>query len=378
MHRDQTVELCKIPDFFPDLFRLTARGPMERGKLGGGARNSSSYFSIGGVTRGLKIQAETVKPMKLILYNQLSTHFSTMPGFLSEAATTPDSVEEVQSKLMETVGGLWEGAIERAPFLVAGILVLFATAVIVMIAKKVVKNTILKRIDSRESLQQLILRFVSILIWFFGFLIAAVVVFPGLDPAKALGGLGLLSVAVGLAFQDIFENFFAGILLLWKFPFENGDFIECEGIFGKVENIQIRMTTIRKTTGELVVVPNSFLFKNPVEVVTDQPIRRVNVTAGVGYGEDVGKSIEVIQKAVEACETVEKGQPIQVYASNFGASSVDIDVNWWTSSAPGKVRHSKGEIIIAIKAALDEAGIEIPFPYRTLTFAEPLSLVREE
>ncbi len=71
-----------------------------------------------------------------------------------------------------------------------------------------------------------------------------------------------MSVAVGIAFKDIFEIFFAGILLFWRNPFDNGDFIECEGVEGRIKRTEIRLTKIWKTNGELVVVPNSYLFKN--------------------------------------------------------------------------------------------------------------------
>jgi len=103
------------------------------------------------------------------------------------------------------------------------------------------------------------------------------VLFPGLTLSRALRALGLVSIAVGLAFKDIFENSFAGILLLWRFPFENGDYIECEGLEGRVEEILIRMTKIGKTTGEAVVVPNSFLFKISVNVLTDRGSRRITI-----------------------------------------------------------------------------------------------------
>jgi small-conductance mechanosensitive channel len=103
---------------------------------------------------------------------------------------------------------------------------------------------------------------------------------------------------------------------LWKFPFEPGGFVECGEIRGKVISTELRLTTIRSTTGELIVVPNAFLVGNPLEVLTDRDLRRVEITTGVAYGEDV-----------------EEG-------------------------------------IIALKSALAKAGMKIPFPYRTMTSAD--------
>jgi len=205
-------------------------------------------------------------------------------------------------------------------------------------------------------------------------LLAAIVVFPGLSPTKALGGLGLLSVAVGFACRDTFENFFAGMLMLWKYPFESGDFIRSGDIFGRVEQINIRMTLLRKVSGELLLVPNSKLFQNPTEVLTDRPMRRITVMTGVAYGEDLAAALTVIETAVTGCDTVIAGQPVQIFAHGFGDSSMDIEVTWWCDATPLGVRRSRSEIVVAVKAALDAAGIEIPFPYRTLTFAQPLPL----
>jgi len=88
----------------------------------------------------------------------------------------------------------------------------------------------------------------------------------------------------------------------------------------------------------------------------------------------VEEAIGVLKKALNNCELIDRSKPRDVLASNFGASSIDIDVLYWARSAPLDQRKSRSEVIIALKSALDEAGIEIPFPYRTMTFAEPLRI----
>ena len=236
----------------------------------------------------------------------------------------------------------------------------------------------MNRSELRGSLKILLRRFVSIGVWILGVLLAAMIIFPGLTPSKAIGAMGIASIAVGLAFKDIFENFFAGILLLWRFPFEKGDIIECEDILGTVENVALRMTEIRLLSGELVVCPNSFLFKNPVKVLTNKDVLRSNITVGIAYSEDVEKAVKTISEAVSNCSSVEQSREIQIVPTAFGSSSVDIEVYWWTDAHPKATRDSKAEIISSVKKALDNAGIEIPFPYRTLTFKEPLRLDRED
>ena len=288
-----------------------------------------------------------------------------------QSVSAPQNLGEVADSIQSTLLHIWSNFVDHIPYFLGGLIILLISWLITAALNRVGVR-LLRRSRLRQSLKDLIVRLVNIAVWVFGLLLTAMVIFPGLTPAKALGGLGLVSIAIGLAFKDIFENFFAGILILLRFPFEIGDYIECEGMLGEIEDVSMRMTKIRKTTGELVVLPNSFLFKNPVNILTNRNHRRVTVLAGVAYGEDVAEAVAVITKAVESCETVLKEQPIQVFPQAFGTSSIDIEVAWWTHPKPVDIRRSRGEVITAIKGALDAAGIEIPFPYRSLTFKEPL------
>ena len=265
----------------------------------------------------------------------------------------------------------------RFPFLVAGLSVLIFT----WIVSKLVGFALGKLLDSRKvlrsSLKDLIKQLSSITVWLLGILLATVVVFPGMTPAKALTVLGLGSVAIGFAFKDIFENFFAGVLILWRYPIEKGDFLQCGDVMGKVEQITIRNTMLRRTDGELVVVPNAQIFKSNVEILTSRPKRRVRITCGVAYGEDVDQAREVIREAVTACASISGPKSVEIFAKEFGDSSINFEVAWWTGATPLEIRESRDEVIASIKSALDKANIEIPFPYRTLTFADSLSLKGE-
>ncbi len=273
--------------------------------------------------------------------------------------------------LTSSIEALTRDFIAHLPHLATALLILAATWVAARVGRWAVEDA-LERFDIRDSLAELFRKMTVIGIWLGGFLLAAMVLFPDLTPAKLLAAVGLGSVAVGFAFKDTFENFLAGVLILWREPFKLGDFIESGGLEGKVEAINIRDTHIRQTDGQRVVLPNGFLFKNPVTVRTDLPVRRVRAACGIGYGEDVEQAREIIERAIRTCESVETDRPIQVYVKEFGSSSVDFDLTWWTESAPGDIRRSRDKALSAVKKALDEAGIEIPFPYRTLTFSEPL------
>ena len=268
-----------------------------------------------------------------------------------------------------SLNSMWEEFLGRSPLIIAALITLLLTWVVSKIVGRLLHFALQKR-KIRGGLKDLFYQLASIAVWIAGFLFAAVIAFPGMTPTKALSFLGLGTVAIGFAFKDIFENFFAGILILWGYPFDRGDVIKCGDDMGVVQEITIRNTLIRALSGELIVVPNAQLFKTSVEVLTNQKRRRVTLVCGVAYGEDVSQAHDVILEAVQGCDTVDQQKKVDVCASEFDDSSINFDVLWWTGSRPNEIRKSRDQVVKAIKVALDQAGIEIPFPYRTLTFGD--------
>ena len=114
----------------------------------------------------------------------------------------------------------------------------------------------------------LISRLVQTGIVILGFLIALSVVAPSFQAADLIKMLGIGSVAIGFAFQNILQNFLAGILALVSEPFQLGDLISVTGIEGNVEDIQACATVVTTKDGRQVVIPNAVLFTNPVAVAT--------------------------------------------------------------------------------------------------------------
>ncbi len=271
--------------------------------------------------------------------------------------------------LRDQLQDMGEGFVESLPSLAIAIFIVFLTWIVARFGARI-SDMIVGRTELRASLKTLIDTLVKLGVWLAGLFIAAIVVMPGLTAASLLAGLGIGAVAIGFAFQDIFENFLAGVLIMLREKMRIGDVIECEGITGKVEHITLRETHVRKLSGELTVVPNSILFKNPVEILTDDSQRRHEVVVGVSYDTKLDRAAEVIRQAVEDVEDVLASKGIDIFAQEFNSSSVDFLVRWWAGSTPRDGWESKDKVVRAVKAALDEAGIEIPFPYVTHTFKE--------
>lgn len=285
-------------------------------------------------------------------------------------------MEELTTTLASQIEQYGHAALDASPRLLAALLVLASTWAVASLIRIIIIRLGL-RLRLRRNLIDVLRMLAATAIWLGGILIALTVIFPTITPGRVLTTLGLSSLAVGFAFKDTFENFLAGILILLREPFRIGDHVECDDIEGQVEEITIRDTRIRRTDGQLVVMPNHELFQNPVTVRTDRELRRTTIMCGVAYGENVDEARAVIEDAVRRVDSVRNDvRDVEVFAHAFGASSIDFEVTWWTGSRPIDIRASRDQVVGAVKAALDEAGIEIPFPYSTLTFKEPLRLAR--
>lgn len=251
--------------------------------------------------------------------------------------------------------------IQMLPTLGISLLILMATWVVAKFAIRIA-DRITGRTHIREDLKQLLDTIVRLAIWLIGIVIALTVAIPSFTPAGAFAGLGVGALAIGFAFQDIFENFLAGVLIMLREKMRIGDLIECKEITGKVERITLRETHIRQLSNELTIVPNSVLFKNPVKILTDQVVRRDEIMVGVSYDCDLEDAQRVLREAVEALPNVSKDRPVIILARTLGESSVDFLVQWWATTTPRDMRLTRSEVVIAVMNALDAAGIEIPYP----------------
>ncbi|MFC6638134.1 mechanosensitive ion channel family protein [Sulfitobacter sediminilitoris] len=286
-------------------------------------------------------------------------------------ATLPDPL---RNQLEGYATGFWQ----VLPQLVLSVVFLVFVWAVAKVLSWVLPK-MLRRARMRRALVDVVMMLAIVGLWLFGVLIAVTIAFPTITPGRALTALGVGGVAIGFAFKDVFENFLAGVLLLIREPFSIDDYIDCENIEGQVEEITIRDTHVRQTDGQLVVAPNAMFFKNPVTIRTAKDVRRTTIICGVAYGEDVDAAREIIAKAVRDVDSVRDDvRDVEIFAQEFADSAINFEITWWTGSRPLDIRSSRDKVVAAVKRALDEAGVEIPFPYRTMTFKEPLSILGKD
>lgn len=269
-----------------------------------------------------------------------------------------------------------EAFLANLPQLAIAVFVLILTPLVSGIIRSIVSK-IMKRAKVRRALITLATNLIGIASWIIGVAIAVIIIFPSVTPAQFIAGLGLTSVAIGFAFKDVFENFLAGVIILAREKMQIGDVIECEGVYGRIENIWIRETHVRRVDGELVIVPNAFLFQNPLRIQTDAPDIRQELIVGVDYDTDLPTARDTLLGALESCTNVLKDKEMAVQCIAFGGSSIDFQMLWWCDSQPSSQRAAFDEVAFAVKAALDKAGITIPFPQSTVSFrpeAQPIHI----
>ncbi|MDN3440391.1 mechanosensitive ion channel [Psychrobacter sp. APC 3279] len=294
---------------------------------------------------------------------------TTLSAETAAQATTTDGL--TYQSILGSANEIWIGFVERIPYFVASIIVILIFWFLSIVFKKIVHKLLGSR-SRHQNLVKVFQRVGGALIFFIGFMIAMVIAVPGFTPAKLIGALGIGSVAIGFAFKDIFQNLLSGILLLISEPFRIGDQIVSGDYEGTVEDIKIRATTIKTYDGRQVVIPNSDLYTSALTVNTAYKQRRLQVAVGIGYEDDIEAAKAEIIKALDKIESVSKKATPSVIATGFGGSSIDLMVRWFIEDGTqaNKVA-SIHQVIVGIKTSLDAAGVNIPFPIRTIDLSDP-------
>lgn len=275
--------------------------------------------------------------------------------------------------IWNSIFGMVNAILYRLPYIVAGLLVFLLFLVVARLISRAI-NAAGQRTRLDLTLARLLGRLASLVIAILGVLVAAVVVFPAFQPGDLIAGLGLTSVAVGFAFKDVLQNFFAGILILWRKPFVVGDQIEFQDFDGTVEEINVRSTRIRTLDGERAVIPNGVIYTNSILVRTAYEQRRSSLIVGIGYRDSIEKARSAILSVLKKTEGVlsEPGPSVHVIA--LASSSVELKVLFWTRSQNAEVRLTGDRVTTGIKLALDEANIDMPYPHSVVLFHDKTGL----
>ena len=232
-----------------------------------------------------------------------------------------------------------------------------------------------KRYRLDGSIEQLLRNVVSVVIMAFG--VAAVLAQFGIQILSVIAGLGIVGIAVGFAAQETLSNFIAGVTLLIERPFRIGDWVEINGQTGKVREITLRTTRLRSRDNVVMAIPNASVASSDIVNYSAGGPLRVRIPVGIAYKESAKRAREVMLPVVRANEMVmtRLGLGPTVLMSELGDSSVNLDIYYWIEPDHIDVQpRISAEILEACKEALDDAGIEIPFPHLQLFIDEAKGL----
>ncbi len=188
----------------------------------------------------------------------------------------------------------------------------------------------------------------------------------GIAISPILGALGIAGIAVAFAFQDILENFVAGIILQVQRPFDRGDEIVAADHEGTVTAIDTRTITLISPDGETIRLPSAEVLKNPIINHSQHGRRRTTIMVGVDYDSDLDHVTAVALDALNQLDEVFAEPAPEVLVGEFGASSIDLAVRYWHEPSIDDEWASRDLAARAIAKAFRAEGITIPFPQRVV------------
>ena len=292
-------------------------------------------------------------------YNEIT--FSAT-GELSDAMVSSDALVAVMHNVVEN---LTHWVTDNAGGALSKVIIFVLIIVLFKYLSGLVKKLVTRIVRSPQSklttlVQDFIVSMSAKAVMVFGILIALAQV--GLNLGPLLTGLGVAGIVIGFALQDTLSNFASGMMILIYRPFDVEDFVEAGGVSGMVSHMSLVNTTIRTFDNQIFIVPNSQIWGNTIKNITAEKVRRVDMTFGIGYSDDIDKAESVLASILEQHGKVLKSPEPTIKVMTLNESSVDFIVRPWVKTAD--YWEVYWDVTKEVKLRFDQEGISIPFPQR--------------
>lgn len=277
-----------------------------------------------------------------------------------------EQLENVEGKIEKFI----DSAIAYAPILISSLvsaaLVLFLGLWLIRMVRKLVDRIFVKR-DIEPSIRTFLGNLIN---WILKVMLFIVVVSQlGVQTSTFIAVIGAAGLAIGMSLQGSLSNFAGGVLILLFKPFRVGDYISSStGVDGTVKVIDIFNTKLVTPQNQLVVIPNGELSNSNITNYTELGTRRTWFDIGVSYETDLRKAKTILLDIINKNEHAFSDPAPDVVVTNLGDSAINLSIrvttnneNFWTMQE---------QLIISCKEALDNAGIEIPFPQADIHFKQ--------
>jgi small-conductance mechanosensitive channel len=244
--------------------------------------------------------------------------------------------------------------------LIVTLLILIVGYIIVAIVVRYIRHAM-----NKANMEQLLVEFVSRVS---KILLLIVILIIAVGSLGIDVGAGLVSISVvfgfviGFAFQDMLGNLAAGFMIALTKPFKVGDYVSTAGHEGTIQHVGVSNATILTIDNKKVIIPNSMVWGDAITNYTAMNTRMIDLSIGIGYGDDIGKAMKITMNVINNHEKILKDPMPLVATDELGDSSVNLVVRPWVKTSDyWSVRR---ELIQQIKEAFDQQGISIPFPQR--------------
>ncbi|MBN9643955.1 mechanosensitive ion channel family protein [Corynebacterium mendelii] len=264
--------------------------------------------------------------------------------FLQQNPTPVEQVTDTVRKLS------WTGVGYGLLILLFSVLIAWGVRVVV----QWVLSVWVKRSDSSARILAQLAQWAIVLL---GTAVALAYVFPSIKPVNLVGGLGVVSIAAGIAFQTVLGNMFAGLVILWRQTPVVGDQIRMNDVAGTITNIELSRTTVNTFDGRQVLIPNGLLHESVVTVQTENPAVRTAFTVKIRDPEQFRTARDLAVAALGPVpEVLDDPAPLAVLRQ-VGDGMATMEVRFWSGSTQFETVTALDQAILAVVEALRVAGI---------------------
>ena len=229
-----------------------------------------------------------------------------------------------------------------------------------MIARSLSKGV--RKVMAAREVDKILETFVSNLVYWALLIVVIIAAIDrlGIETTSLIAVMGAAGLAVGLALQGSLSNFAAGVLIVIFRPYRVGDFVDAAGVSGSVEQVQILTTILKTPDNKQIIVPNSAIMSSIITNFSANETRRVDLTIGVSYDDDLDKVQKTLQEIVDADDRILKDPACVIRVHELADSSVNFVVRPWVAS--GDYWGVYWDLTETIKKRFDQDGISFPFP----------------
>lgn len=259
----------------------------------------------------------------------------------------------------------WAGLLETLKISGVALGLKLIVALVIFYVGRIVARVLtkaLRKLMQKQEVDLILETFVCNLVYWVVmlFVIIAAINHIGIETTSLIAVMGAAGLAIGLALQGSLSNFAAGVLIVMFRPYRVGDFVEAAGISGTVLEVQILTTILKTGDNKQIIVPNSQIMSSIITNYSANDTRRVDMTIGVSYDDDLDKVRKTIQELIDADERILKDPECLIAVSALADSSVNFFVRPWVRS--GDYWGVTFDLTEAIKKRFDQEGISFPFP----------------